>query len=125
MTKEEAKRIQKNYFYEHDTTLNGMIKNHQINAQEFLDFVHDVDLEFLKEDKGLQKELISLDGKKFIFTNGSKSHAANVTKKIGIQNIFDGVFDIVDADFIPKPSIAPYKKIIEKYRIDPKYLYIY
>jgi putative hydrolase of the HAD superfamily len=121
VTKEEAKRIQKNYFYEHDTTLNGMIKNHQINAQEFLDFVHDVDLEFLKEDKGLQKELISLDGKKFIFTNGSKSHAANVTKKIGIQNIFDGVFDIVDADFIPKPSIAPYKKIIEKYRIDPKY----
>ena len=78
-------------------------------------------MEFLKEDKGLQKELISLDGKKFIFTNGSKSHAANVTKKIGIQNIFDGVFDIVDADFIPKPSIAPYKKIIEKYRIDPKY----
>ena len=118
---EEAKKIQKDYFHEYNTTLNGMIKNHKIDAQEFLEFVHDVDLEFLKEDTKLQNELTNLKGKKFIFTNGSKAHAANVTKKIGIQNLFDGVFDIVDANFVPKPSVVPYKKIIEKYRIDPKY----
>ena len=121
VTVDEAKKIQKNYFHEYNTTLNGMIKNHQIDAQEFLEFVHDVDLGFLKEDVELQNELTNLQGKKFIFTNGSKAHAANVTKKIGIQNIFSGVFDIVDADFFPKPSIAPYKKIIEKYGIDPQY----
>ena len=51
---EEAKKIQKNYFHEYNTTLNGMIKNHEIDAQEFLDFVHDIDLEFLKNDKGLE-----------------------------------------------------------------------
>ena len=118
---EEAKKIQKNYFHEYNTTLNGMIKNHKIDAQEFLEFVHDVDLGFLKEDTELQNELTNLQGKKFIFTNGSKAHAANVTKRIGIQNIFSGVFDIVDADFFPKPSIVPYKKIIEKYGIDPQY----
>ena len=118
---EEAKIIQKNYFHEYNTTLNGMIKNHKIDAQEFLEFVHDVDLEFLKEDKELQNELTNLQGKKFIFTNGSKAHAANVTKRIGIQNLFNGVFDIVDADFFPKPSIEPYKKIIEKHGIDPQY----
>ena len=121
ITVEEAKKIQKNYFHEYNTTLNGMIKNHKIDAQEFLEFVHDVDLGFLKEDIELQKELTNLQGKKFIFTNGSKAHAANVTKRIGIQNIFSGVFDIVDADFFPKPSIVPYKKIIEKYGIDPQY----
>jgi putative hydrolase of the HAD superfamily len=121
VTVEKAKKIQKNYFHEYNTTLNGMIKNHKIDAQEFLEFVHDVDLEFLREDTKLQNELTNLKGKKFIFTNGSKAHAANVTKKIGIQNLFNGVFDIVDANFVPKPSIAPYKKIIEKYRIDPKY----
>ena len=54
---EEAKKIQKNYFHEYNTTLNGMIKNHEIDAQEFLDFVHDVDLNFLKNDKALEKEL--------------------------------------------------------------------
>ena len=118
---EEAKKIQKNYFHEYNTTLNGMIKNHKINAEEFLGFVHDVDLTFLKEDLALQNELTNLVGKKYIFTNGSKAHASNVTKRIGIQNHFDGVFDIVDSDFMPKPSIEPYKKIIQKYGIDPEY----
>ena len=118
---EEAKKIQKNYFQEYNTTLNGMIKNHKINAEEFLDFVHDVDLNFLKRDLNLQNEISNLIGKKYIFTNGSKAHASNVTKRIGIENLFDGVFDIVDSDFIPKPSIEPYKKIIQKYGIDPEY----
>ena len=118
---EEAKKIQKNYFHEYNTTLNGMIKNHEIDADEFLDFVHDVDLDFLKADKPLEQEISNLVGKKFIFTNGSKAHASNVTKRIGIEKLFDGVFDIVESNFIPKPSIEPYKKIIEKYKIEPQY----
>ena len=118
---EEAKKIQKNYFHEYNTTLNGMIKNHEIDADEFLDFVHDVDLDFLKADKPLEQEISNLVGKKFIFTNCSKAHALNVTKRIGIEKLFDGVFDIVESDFIPKPSIEPYKKIIEKYKIEPQY----
>ena len=121
MSVEEAKKIQKNYFREYNTTLNGMIKNHNIDAEEFLEFVHDVDLNFLEKDLDLQNELINLMGKKYIFTNGSKAHASNVTKRIGIENLFDGVFDIVDSDFTPKPSIQPYKKIIQKYGIDPEY----
>ena len=118
---EEAKKIQKNYFHEYNTTLNGMIKNHEIDANEFLEFVHDVNLDFLKADKPLKKEITNLNGKKFIFTNGSKAHAKNVTKRIGIEKLFDGVFDIVESEFIPKPSIEPYKKIIEKYKIEPQY----
>ena len=118
---EEAKKIQKNYFHEYNTTLNGMIKNHESDADEFLEFVHDVDLDFLKSNKPLEQEIANLNGKKFIFTNGSKDHAANVTKRIGIEKLFDGVFDIVESDFIPKPSIEPYKKIIEKYKIEPQY----
>ena len=118
---EEAKKIQKSYFHEYNTTLNGMIKNHKIDADEFLNFVHDVDLSFLKADRLLEIEIANLVGKKFIFTNGSKAHAANVTKRLGIEELFDGVFDIVEADFIPKPSLEPYKKIIENYKIEPQY----
>ncbi len=117
---DEAKKIQKNYFYEYNTTLNGMIKNHKIDANEFLEFVHDIDINFLKKDIKLYKEIEKLDGKKIIFTNGSKKHAINVTTKIGINQLFDDIFDIVDCDFIPKPSIEPYKKLIEKHKIDPK-----
>ena len=98
-----------------------MIKHHKIDANEFLEFVHDVNLDFLEKNEELKQEIKKISGKKIIFTNGSKAHAANVTKRIGINDLFDGVFDIVDADFIPKPSIEAYKKIIEKYKIEPQY----
>ena len=121
ISKEEAKKIQKNYFVEYNTTLNGMIKNHKIDANEFLEFVHDIDLSFLKKDEQLDKEIEKINGKKIIFTNGSRAHALNVTKRLGIERHFDDIFDIVSADFIPKPSLKTYKKIIEKYKIEPQY----
>ena len=116
-----ARKIQKNYFQEYNTTLNGMIKNHKIDADEFLEFVHDVDLSFLDKDKDLEDEIKKLDGKKIIFTNGSRAHALNVTKRIGIDKLFDGIFDIRDCEFIPKPSKEPYKKLVECYKIEPQY----
>ena len=116
---EEARKIQKSYFYEYNTTLNGMIKNHKINANEFLDYVHDINIDFLKKDTKLSEELGKLNGKKIIFTNGSKKHAINVTERIGIDQHFDDIFDIVESDFIPKPAIEPYNKLVEKHKIDP------
>ena len=117
---DEAKKIQKNYFHKYNTTLNGMIKNHKINPNEFLESVHDINIDFLQKDLELAKEMEKLEGKKIIFTNGSKKHAINVTKRIGINQYFDDIFDIVDSDFIPKPAIEPYKKLVEKHKIDPK-----
>ena len=117
---EEAKKIQKNYFHKYNTTLNGMIKNHKINPDEFLEFVHDINIDFLQKDPALGKEIEKLDGKKIIFTNGSRKHAINVSKQIGIDQLFDDIFDIVDAEFIPKPLLEPYKKLVKKHKIDPK-----
>ena len=96
-----------------------MIKNHKIDANEFLEFVHDIDIDFLKKDLKLIEEFKRLDGKKFIFTNGSKKHALNVTRRIGIEQYFDDIFDIVESDFVPKPALKPYKKLVEKHKIDP------
>ena len=59
-----------------------MIKHHKIDADEFLEFVHDVDLSFLNKDKDLEDEIKKLDGKKIIFTNGSRAHAINVHKEL-------------------------------------------
>ena len=117
---EEARKVQKNYFYKYNTTLNGMIKNHKIDPAEFLEFVHDIDIDFLQKDPDLAKEIEKLEGKKIIFTNGSRKHAINITKRIGIDQYFDDIFDIVNANFIPKPAIEPYKKLVEKHKIDPK-----
>ena len=116
---DEARKIQKNYFYEYNTTLNGLIKNHKVDAKEFLEFVHNIDISFLKKDLELSEELKKLEGKKIIFTNGSKKHALNVTQKIGIDHHFEDIFDIIDCDFIPKPEIEPYQKLVKKHKIDP------
>ena len=118
---DEAKKLKKDYFRKYSTTLSGMIKHHNIDANEFLEFVHDVNLDFLGKNEKLEKEIANISGKKIIFTNGSKAHADNVTKKIGINKLFDGVFDIVEANFIPKPAIEAYKKLIQKYKIEPQY----
>ena len=62
-----------------------MIKNHKINANEFLEYVHDINLDFLEKDEELDEQISKIKGKKIIFTNGSRAHANNVTKKLGIE----------------------------------------
>ena len=116
----KAKEIQKKYFYDTGTTLSGLMKYNKVNPHEFLEFVHNIDISWLPKDLLLREELIKIKEKKYIFTNGSHSHVKNITKQLGIEDLFDGIFDITDADFIPKPSIEPYKKIIKKFNLDPK-----
>ena len=116
----KAKEIQKKYFYESGTTLSGLMRHDGIDPHEFLEFVHDIDISWLPKDLLLKEELIKIKEKKYIFTNGSHAHVENVTKQLGIDGLFDGVFDIVDANFIPKPHIDPYKKIMKKFDLDPK-----
>ena len=116
----KAKEIQKKYFYEFGTTLSGLMKQDNIDPHDFLEFVHDIDISWLPKDLKLREELIKIEEKKYIFTNGSHAHVENVTKQLGIDGLFDGAFDIVDANFVPKPHIDPYQKIIKKFNLDPK-----
>jgi len=116
----KAKELQTNYFHKYNTSLNGLMVHHKINPKDFLDYVHDIDLDFLKKDLILREELLKLNAKKIVFTNGSNDHVNNITKHLGINDLFNGIFDIVDCNFIPKPSIEPYKKLTKKFKIDPK-----
>ena len=116
----KAKEIQKKYFYEYGTTLSGLMKQDNIDPHDFLEFVHDIDISWLPKDLKLREELVKIEEKKYIFTNGSHAHVENVTKQLGIDGLFDGAFDIVDDNFVPKPHIDPYQKIIKKFNLDPK-----
>ena len=116
----EAKKIQKEYFYEYGTTLSGLMKKRNVDPNEFLEFVHDIDISWLPKDEQLKEELINIKEKKYIFSNGSHAHIENVTNQLGIKDLFDGAFDITDANFIPKPHLDPYKKMIKKFKLDPK-----
>jgi len=115
-----AKELQTNYFHKYNTSLNGLMIHHDIKPEEFLKYVHDIDLSFMKKDLILRNELEKLNLKKFIFTNGSKDHAKNIAKHIGINDLFDGLFDIVDAEFSPKPTAKAFDLMVKKFKINPK-----
>ena len=56
----EARRIQKLYFKEYGTTLNGLMNVHNIDPGAFLDYVHDIDHSAIKPDPELEKALRKL-----------------------------------------------------------------
>ena len=82
-------------------------------------YVHDVDLSFLAPDPNLRRLIEALPGEKYIFTNGSRGYAKNVGEHIDVYDLFDGVFAIEDADYVPKPQRAPYDKFCERFSVDP------
>ena len=116
----KAKEIQSDYFYTHDTSLNGLLINHpdKINAHEFLKFVHTINYDCLEKDVELREELLKLDVKAYCATNGSREHAMNCMKKIGIDDLFEGkVMDIVDFNFKPKPNPESLKVLCDNFQI--------
>jgi len=120
MDLKKAKELQTNYFHKYNTSLNGLMIHHDISPEEFLKYVHDIDLSFMKKDLALREELEKLNIKKFVFTNGSREHVKNITTHLGINDLFDGIFDIVDAKFHPKPEARAFDLMTEKFNINPK-----
>ena len=114
-----ARELQRSYFHKYDTSLNGLMIHHDIPPREFLDYVHDIDLSFLRKDKTLRSELESTNLRKFVFTNGSKEHVKNITTSLGIDDQFENIFDIVDAKYNPKPAAKAFDLMLEKFKIDP------
>ena len=118
----KAKELQTNYFYKYNTSLNGLMIHHDIVPEEFLKYVHTIDLSFMKEDKVMRYELEKLDMEKFIFTNGSAEHAENILTHLGIYDLFgrDKVFDIKDAKYVPKPEAKTFDLMVKKFGINPE-----
>jgi putative hydrolase of the HAD superfamily len=115
----EARRLQRRYFLEYGTSLRGLMTVHNIPPQEFLDYVHDIELDMLDPWPQLDQALARLPGRKVIFTNAAESYARRVIAKLGIDRHFTGIFDVVAARYLPKPDPAPYAKLCAKYDIRP------
>jgi len=116
----EAKRIQKGYYYKYGTTLAGLMREHQLTPERFLDYVHDIDLAPVCEAPALGAALDRLPGRKFIFTNGSRRHAERVAEKLGVLHHFDDLFDIAACNYIPKPSVEAYNAFLKAHGVEAK-----
>ena len=116
---DQARVLQKQYFHAHGTTLRGLMVEHGLEPGDYLDYVHDLDLSGIPVDDRLGRALDALPGRKLVYTNATAKHARRVVDHLGIQHHFDGFFDIVDANFVPKPNQTPYDAVLDRHDIDP------
>ncbi len=116
---DEALVLQKQFLNEHGTTLAGLMANYAVDSDKFLHEVHDVPLDSLEPNPRLAEVLARLPGRKFVLTNGARYHAARVLARIGITDLFDGVYAIEDMDLVPKPAPATFRRFLAQFDIDP------
>ena len=119
LSHEEARAEQKRLFRTHGTTLRGLMVEYGVEPIGYMDFVHNVDVSPLKPDDSLNAALRSLPGQKLVYTNGSSAHAMRVLQRLGLEDLFGEVFDIVAADWVPKPDPRPYNQLMSRLSINP------
>jgi putative hydrolase of the HAD superfamily len=116
---DEARALQRQFLDEHGTTLAGLMANYAVDPEHFLRDVHDVPLDSLEPSPRLADLLLALPGRRFVLTNGARCHAERVLDRIGITDLFDGVFCIEDMDLVPKPAPATFRHFLQRFDVDP------
>jgi putative hydrolase of the HAD superfamily len=116
---DDARALQKTYYRDHGTTLNGLMRNHGVDPDEFLGFVHDIDVAVLIPDVDLKAAIVRLPGRRYIFTNGCRDHAARVLKQLELETLFDAIWDIRAIDYRPKPDPQGYRRMLDDHGVAP------
>src|SRR5579862_4256346 len=119
LTYDEAFRKQKDFYRRYGTTMRGMMAEHGMKPDDFLDYVHQIDHSPVEPNPALGAALEKLPGRKLILTNGTRKHADAVMKRLEIDRHFEDVFDIAAADLDPKPLPQVYKRFLSRHDVDP------
>jgi len=119
VSKDEAFRVQKDYYKRYGTTMRGLMAEHGMKPDNYLEFVHRIDHSPLTPNAALGAALEKLPGRKLILTNGTRKHADAVMKKLAVHQHFEDVFDIVAADLEPKPARKTYERFLARHNVDP------
>jgi putative hydrolase of the HAD superfamily len=117
--REHARHLQKSYFYQFGTTLAGLMRVHKLPPGPFLEYVHDIDLSVVPELPELVAAIEALPGRRLIFTNGSRRHAENVARRIGVLHLFEDICDIAAIDYVPKPERAAFDCLVRSHGVAP------
>jgi putative hydrolase of the HAD superfamily len=120
ISRDEAFRLQKDYYRRYGTTLRGLMEEHDLEPDEFLELVHRIDRSPLTPNPALGAAIAGLSGRKFILTNGTRHHADAVMQRLEIGQHFDDVFDIKAAELEPKPRPKVYERFLARHHVDPE-----
>ena len=112
-----ADKMRAVYWEKYGTSLAGLMKNYKIDPDDFLSIVHDIDFSVLPKDLDLLDALNNLPGRKLIYTNGTVPYAREVLKYRGLLDVFDEIYGIEDATYVPKPFPGAFETIFSKANI--------
>jgi putative hydrolase of the HAD superfamily len=112
--RELARSLRQEYLRKYGSTMRGLMIHYNLNADDFLEYVHDVGVEKrLSPDPDLEGLLKSITVEKGIFTSGHKPHAQRVLRCLGVERYFPQIFDILFTRCIPKPNPEPYRQVLD------------
>ena len=100
--------------------MRGLMAEHGLEPDEFLDYVHQIDHSPLLPNPALGAALEKLPGRKLILTNGTRRHADAVMRRLEIHGHFEDVFDIVAAELEPKPFPRTYDRFLARHGVEPR-----
>jgi len=115
LTHDEAFRLQKELYRRYGTSLRGLMEEHGLDPDEFLEMVHDIDYSPLTPDPALGAAIAQLPGRKLILTNGTRAHAEAVMGRLEIRSGFEDIFDIAAAELEPKPRAIVYDRFFQAF----------
>ncbi|MDC9823256.1 pyrimidine 5'-nucleotidase [Devosia sp. ZB163] len=118
---QEARALQKAYYRDYGTTLNGLMQLHEVDPDHFLTTVHAIDYSPVVAHPDLVDAIRALPGRKFILTNGDVGHAQSVLNRLGnADGLFEDIFDIRAMSYRPKPLAEAYDAFFQKHGIDAR-----
>jgi putative hydrolase of the HAD superfamily len=112
--------VQKDYYKRYGTTMRGLMTEHNLKPDDYLEFVHQIDHSPLEANPALGAALEKLPGRKLVLTNGTRKHAEAVMKRLDVHKHFEDVFDIAAADLDPKPLPKTYERFLTRHKVDPR-----
>ena len=118
LVRDDAYRLQKQYLADYGLTLGGLVEHHGVEPADFHTIFHDMPLDGVAQDVELLAAIARLPGRRLIFTNADAVHAERVLAHLGMSELFDGIFDIGSADYVPKPAPATFARISAEHGID-------
>ncbi|HRO04239.1 MAG TPA: pyrimidine 5'-nucleotidase [Terricaulis sp.] len=120
LPQDEALTLRERYFHQYGATVTGLSKHHGVDAHDFMADVHDVDYSTLTPDPELAALIAQIKGRRIVFTNGGGGHGQRALKQLGLADLFERVFDMEDAGFIPKPDPQAYQRLIAACGLEPE-----
>lgn len=116
----EADRLRHYYWQTYGTTLAGLMREHDVDPEPYLADVHDIPLESLTPDPNLAARICALPGRLIVYTNGCAPYAARVLAARGLSGVFDAIYGVEHAGFLPKPERGAFDAIFAQDCLTPE-----